>query len=310
MLCDDAPAGSTITPEADRPEVSLQSRFPRVGRQRHPEGSVVHIGDVPFGDQSFAVIAGPCAVESAEMVDRAAAEVASRGARVLRGGAFKPRTSPDSFQGLGLAGIEMLQNASRAHDIPFVTEVLSEAMVDEMEPLVDAFQIGARNMQNFALLEAVGRTQRPVMLKRSFGATPTEWLLAAEHVAKGGNDAIILCERGIRGFGDETRFTLDLAGAMWAKQQTHLPVIVDPSHAIGVPSLLANATAAAAAAGLDGVMVEVHPAPEHARCDADQALTPEMFEALMQRLRPIAKAAGRPVSTRGRIAENRAASLE
>ncbi len=267
--------------------------FRRVGRAAHPDGSVVRIGDVPFGGEEFVLIAGPCAVESQEMIERAADAVSTLGARVLRGGAFKPRTSPDSFQGLGLPGVSMLQRASRRSDIPFVTEVMSPAMVAEMEPLVDAYQVGARNMQNFALLEAVGRTDRPVLLKRSFGATLTEWLMAAEYVAKGGNDHIILCERGIRGFGEETRFTLDLAGAMWAKQQTHLPVVVDPSHAIGIPDLLAGAVAATAAAGLDGAMVEVHPDPAQARCDADQALTTDQFEQLVARVRPVAHAVGR-----------------
>jgi 3-deoxy-7-phosphoheptulonate synthase len=273
------------------------AEFPRVGRSARPErdGSTVRIGDVAFGGREFVLIAGPCAVESQEMVDRAAAAVAKLGARVLRGGAFKPRTSPDTFQGLGLEGVEILRRSAREFGVPFVTEVMSAPMVDEMEPLVDAFQIGARNMQNFALLEAVGRTRVPVLLKRNFGATLSEWLMAAEYIAKGGNDAIILCERGIRSFGQETRFTLDLAGAMWAKQRTHLPVIVDPSHAIGLPELLSGAVAATVAAGLDGAMVEVHPRPERARCDADQALTPGEFEELMQRIAPVARAVGREI---------------
>ncbi len=273
--------------------ILTDSKFPRVGRQARLEPSTVAIGDVIFGGQEFIVIAGPCAVESQDVLDHAAQAVQQLGARVLRGGAFKPRTSPDAFQGLGLEGIDMLRRTADQFKIPFVTEVLSTEMVALMEPHVDAFQIGARNMQNYALLEAVGRTQRPVLLKRHFGATLTEWLLAAEYIAKGGNNNIILCERGIRTFATETRFTLDLAGAMWAKQQTHLPVIVDPSHAIGLPNLLAGATAATAAAGLDGVIVEVHPNPHTARCDGDQALTIPEFEALMARTRPIVQAVGR-----------------
>ncbi|RDV39135.1 3-deoxy-7-phosphoheptulonate synthase [Bradymonadaceae bacterium TMQ3] len=264
---------------------SVDPRLPRTGRRMDRSRHVVHIGDVPFGAEPFVVIAGPCAVESAEMISHAAECVGKLGANVLRGGAFKPRTSPYSFQGLGMPGIELLQKASRTHGLPFVTEVLSESDVEQMAECVDAFQIGARNMQNFALLEAVGRTGRPVVLKRNFGATPTEWLLAAEHVARAGSDQIILCERGIRSFGDETRFTLDLAGAMWAQDESRLPVIVDPSHAIGLPRLLKRAAAATLAAGLDGLMVEVHPEPSEARCDADQALTPELFDELMAHLK-------------------------
>jgi 3-deoxy-7-phosphoheptulonate synthase len=295
MLPNDAATTRLNELESDRRVHEVHPDFPRVGRRHRDDAAVVSIGQTCFGGPTFAVIAGPCAVESRQMIGRAAEVVSRLGAGVLRGGAFKPRTSPDTFQGLALEGVEMLEQASSAHDIPFVTEVLSPQMVQEMEPRVDAFQVGARNMQNFALLEAVGEASRPVLLKRNFGSTPTEWLLAAEHVAKAGNDDIILCERGIRSFGDETRFTLDLAGAMWAKSQTRLPVIVDPSHAIGIPELLAGAAAATVAAGLDGVMVEVHPDPSRALCDADQALTPQRFEALMQRLRPIAEASGRPL---------------
>lgn len=273
---------------------SIPSKFPRVGRTiERSENATVTIGDVVFGAEEFVVIAGPCAVESQAVLDETAHAVQQLGARVLRGGAFKPRTSPDAFQGLGMEGIDILRRTADQFKIPFVTEVLSPDMVPHMEPHVDAFQIGARNMQNYALLEAVGRTSRPVLLKRHFGATATEWLLAAEYIAKAGNPNIILCERGIRSFGTETRFTLDLAGALWAKQQTHLPVIIDPSHAIGIPNLLAAATAATAAAGLDGVILEVHPHPSTARCDADQALTLTQFADLMHRTRAIATAAGR-----------------
>lgn len=267
--------------------------FPRVGRQRHAQGSTVRVGEVAFGGAAFVVVAGPCAVESAAMITQTAEAVALAGARVLRGGAFKPRTSPDTFRGRGLDGVQMLHDAARAAGLPCVTEVLAPDVVDAMYPLVDAFQVGARNMQNFALLEALGRTDKPVLLKRHFGATLTEWLLAAEYIARQGNERIILCERGVRTFGSETRFTLDLAGAMWVRERTHLPVIVDPSHAIGKPSLLGGASAAALAAGLDGVMLEVHPAPCQALCDADQALTPDDFARLVARLVPIAEAMGR-----------------
>lgn len=264
------------------------SEFPLVGRHPGQETSVVHIGAVPFGGRGFGIIAGPCAVESTEMLDEAARVVSTLGADVLRGGAFKPRTSPYSFQGLGLEGVSMLREASDKHALPFVTEVLSPQMVEEMEPLVDAFQIGARNMQNFALLEAVGATKRPVLLKRGFGATLSEWLMAAEYIARAGNDAIILCERGIRTFGQETRFTLDLAGAIWAQERSRLPVIIDPSHAIGLPDLIVRIAGATIAAGLDGLMIEVHPDPLNALCDADQALTPAQFEAAVERVRTFA----------------------
>ncbi|MFW5967830.1 MAG: 3-deoxy-7-phosphoheptulonate synthase [Persicimonas sp.] len=282
--------------DGDEEPLEADARFPRVGRPATNETSTVSFGDVVFGDERFVVIAGPCAVESPELIDRAANAVSRLGARVLRGGAFKPRTSPDTFQGHGLEGVSMLVEASRRRQIPFVTEVMSPEMVEPMAEHVDAFQIGARNMQNFALLSEVGRTDKPVLLKRNFGSTVTEWLMSAEHLAKAGNDRIVLCERGIRSFGEETRFTLDLAGAMWAKKESRLPVIIDPSHAIGVPELLAGAACAGAAAGLDGVMVEVHPDPTRALCDASQALTPSDFEDLMQRLRPVAEATGRPLA--------------
>ena len=273
------------------------ARFPRVGRRTGAATSVVHIGAVPFGGPGFAVIAGPCAVESSAMIHEAAGRVAGLGADVLRGGAFKPRTSPYSFQGLGLEGLQMMREAADAQGLPLVTEILSPELVDPMAPLVDAFQVGARNMQNMALLQALGETDKPVLLKRNFGATATEWLLAAEHIAQGGNENIILCERGIRSFGDETRFTLDLAGAIWAQDRSRLPVIIDPSHAIGVPSLIPRAAAATLAAGLDGLIVEVHPAPTDALCDGDQALTPDQFEAMMRDLDTFASR--RPLIARG-----------
>ena len=267
--------------------------FPRVSRQLGQDRKVVRVGEATFGGDAFSVIAGPCAVESEEMITEAAKMVSSLGAVVLRGGAFKPRTSPYSFQGLGMEGVRMLRKASLMAGIPFVTEVLSPEWVEEMAPLVDAFQIGARNMHNFELLREVGKSGKPVLLKRSFGATVKEWVLAAEYVANEGNEEIILCERGIRSFDQATRFTLDLAGAMWAQHETKLPVIIDPSHAIGLPHLIGGAVAATAAAGLDGVIIEVHPRPASARCDADQLLTEDDFRSLMGRLGPVAEAVGR-----------------
>ncbi len=274
---------------------SITSDFPKITARPNGATSVVSIGDVPFGGEVIPIIAGPCAVESQDLIERAAHMISDLGGAVLRGGAYKPRTSPYSFQGLGIEGLEMMRQAADEANIPLVTEVLSPEVVETMEPLVDAFQVGARNMQNFALLKALGQSTKPVLLKRSFGATLTEWILAAEYIADSGNDQIILCERGIRSFGDETRFTLDLAGALWARSKTRLPVIVDPSHAIGLPNLIGAATAAAVAAGLDGAMVEVHPDPTRALCDADQALHQDQFRELITRARPIAKAIGRPL---------------
>jgi 3-deoxy-7-phosphoheptulonate synthase len=267
--------------------------LPLVGRASADDQAVVHVGDVAFGSETFAVIAGPCAVESAEQIETAARGVQSRGALVLRGGAFKPRTSPYSFQGLGFEGVELLRRASLKVGIPFITEVMSVDDIDALGPRVDAFQIGTRNMHNFPLLQALGEQSKPVMLKRGFGATLREWLLAAEYVARGGNESIILCERGIRTFGDETRFVQDLAGAVWAKQHSRLPVIVDPSHATGDPALIGPMCRAALAAGVDGVMVEVHPDPSSALSDADQALTFDDFDRIMGELAPIADAVGR-----------------
>ena len=261
--------------------------FPRIARRAGQGTTPVSFGEIPIGGRGFAVIAGPCSVESPAQIDTAARAVAQRGADILRGGAFKPRTSPYSFQGLGLEGLTMMRAAADAHGLPLVTEVMTPELVEAMAPQVDAFQVGARNMHNTALLHALGRTERPVLLKRGFGSTLTEWLLAAEHIASAGNERIVLCERGIRAFGTETRFTLDLAGALWAQDQSHLPVIVDPSHAIGRPALIPRAAAAVLAAGLDGLMVEVHPTPEDALSDGAQALTLDHFEAMMRDLKTL-----------------------
>jgi 3-deoxy-7-phosphoheptulonate synthase len=281
----------------DDTRVAPADEYPRVARNDGDHASTVSIGDVVFGDGGFVVIAGPCSIETSEQIDRIASLVGERGARVLRGGAFKPRTSPYSFQGLGLEGVELMRRASLRHEIPIVTEIMTETALEEMKPRVDAFQVGARNMQNYDLLRALGQTDKPVLLKRNFGATLREWLLAAEYIASGGNEDIILCERGIRTFDVETRFTLDLAGALWAKERTHLPVIVDPSHATGQPTLIPKLAAAAVASELDGVMVEVHDRREDALSDGDQALTADQFDDLMRRVRLIAEATGRGVTS-------------
>jgi 3-deoxy-7-phosphoheptulonate synthase len=219
-----------------------------------------------------------------EQTEHTASAVAAAGAHVLRGGVFKPRTSPYSFQGMGEPGLRVLAEAARKVGLPIVSEVMESTQIPMMEDSVDVLQVGARNMQNFPLLRALGKTRKPVLLKRGLAATFQEWLLAAEYVLDGRNDQVILCERGIRTFETATRNTLDLAAVALAKQRTHLPVIVDPSHATGEPELIQPMALAAAAAGADGLIIEVHPRPEQALCDGQQALTPERFQQLMRRL--------------------------
>jgi 3-deoxy-7-phosphoheptulonate synthase len=251
---------------------------------------------ITVGDGAFTVIAGPCALENAEQVAATATAVKTGGAHVLRGGAFKPRTSPYSFQGLGEMGLKLLAEQGKKHRIPIVSEVMDVAQLPLMLDYVDVLQIGARNMHNFSLLREVAKTNRPVVLKRGFGATLEEWLLAAEYLLDGGNDQVVLCERGIRSFDNTLRNTLDLAGMAWVKERSKLPVIVDPSHSTGVRSLVIPMALAAAAAGADGIMVEVHPTPETALCDGPQALTPQMFGQLMNTLPGILHATGRTLS--------------
>lgn len=255
----------------------------------------VRIRDVEIGGDRFIVVAGPCAIESDAQIHEAAALVVAHGAHILRGGAFKARTSPYTFQGLGLDGVRLMRDAADVQGLPMITEVLSERDIEGMLPYVDAFQVGSRNMDNTALLKELGQTDKPVLLKRGFAATINEWLLAAEYVIVGGNEQVVLCERGIRTFSNETRFTLDLAGAVYARQQTHLPIVIDPSHATGNPRLIPALAAATMAAGLDGLMVEVHPDPTVALSDADQALSPELYRTMMDQLRRLATVTGRPI---------------
>lgn len=256
----------------------------------------VSIRDIEIGGDRFVVIAGPCAIESQDQIEAAANLVASHGAQVLRGGAFKARTSPYTFQGLGLDGVRLMRTAADLQGMPMISEVLSERDIEGMIDFVDAFQVGSRNMDNTALLKLLGEVRKPVLLKRGFAATISEWLLAAEYIIVGGNDQVVLCERGIRTFSNETRFTLDLAGAVYARQQSRMPVIVDPSHATGNPRLIPALAAATLAAGLDGLMVEVHPDPTNALSDADQALSPELYRSMMEHLRLLATVTGRPIS--------------
>ncbi len=246
--------------------------------------SVVQVGRAAFGDGAFHMIAGPCSIESREQIERTAQFVAGAGAVALRGGAYKPRTSPYAFQGLGEEGVRLISAAGAAYRIPTVVEALSETQLPILARSVDVIQIGARNMQNFTLLQAAARTRKPVLLKRAASATLDEVLYAAEYVLVEGNPNIILCERGIRGFDPHTRNVFDLAGALRLKELTHLPVIADPSHATGRASLIEPLVLAAAVAGLDGAIIEVHPEPTAALCDAEQAMDFASFERLMARL--------------------------
>jgi 3-deoxy-7-phosphoheptulonate synthase len=248
---------------------------------------------VEIGGSGFVVMAGPCAVEDAEQTERTAAAVAAAGAHVLRGGVFKPRTSPYAFQGLGEPGLRLLAEAGRRHGLPLISEVMDASQLPLMVEYTDILQVGARNMQNFTLLRALGKLRKPVLLKRGLAATIEEWLMAAEYVLDGGNEQVLLCERGIRTFETAMRNTLDLAAVAYVKERSHLPVIVDPSHATGDPALVVPMSLAAAAAGADGLLVEVHPWPERALCDGAQALTPERFQELMRRLPAVLHAVDR-----------------
>ena len=268
-----------------------------VARELHPEPSTVVVGGHPVGRQTVTLIAGPCAVEGEEQALGAARMAKAAGAHLLRGGAYKPRTSPYSFQGLAQRGLEILAACRAETGLPIVTEVMEPRDVSLVAATADALQIGARNMQNFSLLKEVGRTHLPVVLKRGLSATVEEWLMAAEYVAREGNTEIILCERGIRTFETSTRNTLDLAGMAAAKEATHLPVIVDPSHATGRRELVIPMAKAAVAGGADGIMVEVHPHPDQALSDGPQALTGTDLDVLAAELSAVARAVGRPLAS-------------
>lgn len=273
--------------------VPLLHSFAFVGREVKPTDTVVNVGGVAIGGKRVVVMAGPCAVENREQIITAAREVKQSGARILRGGAFKPRTSPYSFQGLGKEGLELLAEARRKTGLPVVTEVLAPEHVELVAEHSDMLQIGARNMQNFALLQEVGQQPKPVLLKRGMAATIEEWLSAAEYIVARGNSQVVLCERGIRTFSTYTRNTLDLSSVAVAKQLSHLPVVVDPSHGTGRWRLVSPMSRAAVAAGADGLLVEVHPKPEQALSDGAQSLTPANFAVLMRELKRVAKAVDR-----------------
>jgi len=273
--------------------IQVGKPYKMVARALHPHPTTVKVGSAAVGRETFTIIAGPCAVESEEQALAAARGAKAAGATILRGGAYKPRTSPYSFQGLGERGLEILARCREDTGLPVVTEVMEPRDVELVASWADALQVGTRNMQNFALLKEVGATSKPVLLKRGFSATVEEWLMAAEYVAQRGNSEIILCERGIRTFETATRNTLDLGGMVVAQLESHLPVIVDPSHAMGHRELVAPMARAAIAAGADGVMIDVHHDPGEALCDGPQALTPGDLLELSKDLNALALALGR-----------------
>lgn len=267
----------------------ISEPFKQANRKFHPNDTVVQIGDVKIGGGHFAMIAGPCSVESEQQIIEVAQAVKASGASILRGGAFKPRTSPYAFQGLKGDGIRLLLEAKRATGLPIITEIMTISALDLFSD-VDIIQVGARNMQNFDLLRELGRTNKPVLLKRGLANTLQELLMSAEYIMSEGNENVILCERGIRTFETYTRNTLDLSAVPVLHQLSHLPVVVDPSHATGKASLVAPMAAAAVACGADGIMVEVHNDPSHALCDGAQSLTPAQFDDLSIRLRALREA--------------------
>ena len=269
----------------------LTEPYPLAARTGHPEDTVVSVGKARIG-QDFCLIAGPCAVESSEQVTSIARQVSAAGAQLLRGGAFKPRTSPYTFGGLGAEGLELLCRAGRETGLPVVSEITDPRQLPLFRE-VDVLQVGARNMQNFELLRELGRQEKPVLLKRSFGGTVTELLQAAEYILAGGNERVILCERGIRTFETYTRNTLDLSAVPIIHEKTHLPIVVDPSHATGKANLVEPMMIAAVAAGADGLEVEVHYDPQHAWSDGAQCLTPDAFAQAMAKCRQVAWAIGR-----------------
>lgn len=266
-----------------------------VGRDQKPEGTIVRVGGVPIGGRRVVMIAGPCSVEGADQLLATAKVVQSAGARILRGGAYKPRTSPYSFRGLKEEGLRLLADIRRETGLPIVTEAMDARHLAAVCAHADMIQIGSRNMQNYTLLEEVGRLRVPVLLKRGFSATIEEYLCAAEYVASGGNDQIVLCERGIRTFESSTRNTLDLSAVPILKKLSHLPVIVDPSHGTGIWWLVPLLSKAAVAVGADGLLVEVHTDPDNALSDGDQSLRPDKFATMMADLKPVALAVGREI---------------
>jgi len=270
--------------------------YKKANRKYHPDDTVVEIAPgVTVGGKKLLVAAGPCSVESEGQITAIAQAVKADGAQALRGGAFKPRTSPYSFQGMGYAGLDLLEKARMNTGLPVVTELMSTDDIDYFAEHVDVIQVGARNMQNFDLLKRLGKLNKPILLKRGLSATIEEWLMSAEYILAGGNDNVILCERGIRTFETFTRNTLDLSAVLAVKRQSHLPVMVDPSHASGQAWMVERMALAAITAGADGLIIEVHNDPVHALCDGQQSITPDQFKALMDKAAKVAECVGREV---------------
>jgi len=267
--------------------------YKRANRKFHPEDTVVTVGEAKIGGGNFSVIAGPCSVESEGQIIGVAQDVQRAGAAMLRGGAFKPRTSPYSFQGMGTPGLDLLLEAKAATGMPIVTELMSPKYCQLFEDKVDVIQIGARNMQNFDLLKEVGKLSKPVLLKRGLSNSYEEWIMSAEYIMSEGNENVILCERGIRTFETYTRNTLDVSAIPAVKRMSHLPVIVDPSHAAGMYWMVEPLALAAVAAGADGLIIEVHNDPANAKCDGQQSLTPEHFERLMGKVSALVEMVGK-----------------
>lgn len=264
----------------------VQEPYKKANRKFHPEDSVIDCSGVPVGGGMFQIIAGPCSVETEEQIVTVAKAVKAAGATMLRGGAFKPRTSPYTFQGLQGDGLRLLKLAKQETGLPIVTEIMDAGHLDMFED-VDVIQVGTRNMQNFELLKVLGRTDKPILLKRGLANNIQEWLMSAEYIMAGGNDKVILCERGIRTYETATRNTLDLSSVPVLKEKTHLPVLIDPSHATGMAKLVKPLAMAGAACGADGLMIEVHNDPKHALSDGAQAITPEQFTDLVRRVHAI-----------------------
>ena len=273
----------SINPHVER-VMRVQEPYKNANRKFHPADTVVRVGNTQIGGGTLSIMAGPCSVESEAQICAVAEDVKASGAALLRGGAFKPRTSPYSFQGMGTAGLDLLMEARKQTGLPIVTEIMDPRMAELFEREVDVVQVGARNMQNFELLKEVGKMSKPILLKRGLSNTYEEWIMSAEYIMSAGNENVILCERGVRTFETYTRNTLDVSAIPAVKQMSHLPVIVDPSHAAGMYWMVEPLALAAVAAGADGLIIEVHNDPAHAKCDGQQSLTPQNFDALMHKV--------------------------
>ena len=271
----------------------IQEPFKKANRKMQEECTVVNVNGIKIGGGNFTIMSGPCSVESRDQILEVAKSVKKSGAQILRGGAYKPRTSPYAFQGMELEGLDLLKEARNETGMPIVTEIMSVDLVGKFVEEVDIIQVGARNMQNFDLLKALGKIDKPILLKRGLSATIEEWLMSAEYIMAGGNDKVILCERGIRTYEKYTRNTLDLSAVLAVKKLSHLPVIVDPSHATGKRWMVKKLAMAAAAVGADGLMIEVHNDPENALCDGAQSLRPEQFEDLVIDVKKILEVVGK-----------------